>query len=80
MDETKGQPTAMVIKTACLLFGGPLLAYRAFKQSGLRGLRGIANSEFSNAMNDLEESGLGSLSTCSFFFKSSHCLCQGRSE
>jgi len=49
----------MVIKTAFLLFAGPLLTYRALKQSGPCGRGGIANSEFSNAMNDLEESGLG---------------------
>ncbi|KAK2547347.1 hypothetical protein P5673_032754 [Acropora cervicornis] len=60
MDETKGQPTAMVIKIACLLFSGPILMYRAFKQSGPRSLRGITKSEFSVA----------------FFFQSSHCLCQ----
>ena len=59
MDETKGQPTAMVIKIACLLFSGPILTYGAFKQSGPRSLHGIANSEFSVALKDLEESGLG---------------------
>lgn len=63
MDEEKGQPTSMAIKTACLLFGGLLLTYRAFKQSGLRGLRGIANTEFSNAIQALKESGLGKVRT-----------------
>ena len=59
MDETKTQPTLLAIKTACLVFGGPLVTFRAFKQSGPRALRGIANSEFTNAINSLEESGLG---------------------
>ena len=59
MDETKTQPTLLAIKTACLVFGGPLVTFRAFKQSGPRALRGIANSEFMNAINSLEESGLG---------------------
>ena len=63
MDEEKGQPTSMAIKTACLLFGGPLLTYRAFKQSGLRCLRGIANTEFRNAIQALKESGLGKVHT-----------------
>ena len=59
MDETKTQPTLLAIKTACLVFGGPLVTFRAFKQSGPRALHGIANSEFMNAINSLEESGLG---------------------
>ena len=59
MDETKTQPTLLAIKTACLVFGGPLVTFRAFKQSGPRALCGIANSEFMNAINSLEESGLG---------------------
>lgn len=59
MDETKGQPTLMSIQTACLHFGGPLLTCRAFKQCGPRPLRGIANSEFTEAVNALEQAGLG---------------------
>ena len=59
MDETKGQPTLMSIQTACLHFGGPLLTCRAFKQCGPRPLRGIANSEFTEAVNALEQTGLG---------------------
>ena len=59
MDETKTQPTLLAIKTACLVFGGPLVTFRAFKQSGPRALRGIAHSEFMNVINSLEESGLG---------------------
>lgn len=63
MDETKTQPELMAIKSACLLFGGPLVTFRAFKQSGPRALRGIANSEFMNVINSLEESGLGKVRT-----------------
>ena len=59
MDETKGQPTLMSIQTACLHFGGPLLTCRAFKQCGPRPLRGIANSEFTEAVNALEQTGQG---------------------
>ena len=59
MDETKGQPTLMSIQTACLHFGGPLLTCRAFRQCGPRPLRGIANSEFTEAVNALEQAGLG---------------------
>ena len=69
MDEAKGQPTAIIIKTTCLLFAGPLLMYRAFKQSGPHSLCGITNSEFSIAINDLEESGLGmARSVCVCFY------------
>ena len=63
MDETKTQPTLMAIKSASLLFSGPLVTFRAFKQSGPRALRGIANSEFGNAIKSLEESGLGKVRT-----------------
>lgn len=70
MDETKGQPTAMVIKTACLLFAGPLLMHRAFKQSGPHGLPGIANFEFSVARNDLQEFGLGKVRSVRVRFSS----------
>lgn len=70
MDETKDQPTAVLIKTACLLFAGPLLTYRAFKQSGPRGVRGIVNSEFSDAINDLQESGLGKVRSVRVRFSS----------
>ena len=63
MDETKTQPTLMAIKSACLLFGGSLVTFRAFKQSGPRALRGIANSEFMNSINSLEESGLAKVRT-----------------
>ena len=59
MDETKGQLSLMAIKSACLHFGGPLLTCRAFKQSGPRALRGIANSELTEAINSLEQSGFG---------------------
>ena len=63
MDEAKGQPTSVATKTACLLFGGPLLTYRAFKQSGPQGLCGIANTKFSNAIQALQESRLSKVRT-----------------
>ena len=46
-----------LLKPLVSFFSGPLLTYRAFKHSGPRSLRGIANSEFSVAIKDLEESG-----------------------
>ena len=64
------QPTAMVIKTTCLLFSGPILRYRAFKQTGPRSLCGIANSEFSIAIKDLEESGVGKVRSVRVRFSS----------
>ena len=42
--------------TACALFGGPVLTYRAFKQSAPRNIRGVANSA---AIRGLEEAGVG---------------------
>jgi len=45
--------------TACALFGGPVLTYRAFKQSAPRNIRGVANSEFAAAIRGLEEAGVG---------------------
>ena len=69
MNKTKGHPNSTAIKTACL-FGGPLVTYRAFKQSGPRGLRGIANLEFTDATKALEESDLGKLRTVQVRFAS----------
>ena len=40
-------------------FWCPLLTCRAFKQCGPRPLRGIANSEFTEAVNALEQADLG---------------------
>ena len=45
--------------TACALFGGPVLTYRAFKQSVPRNIRAVANSEFTAAIRGLEEAGVG---------------------
>ena len=53
MDETNGQPTLMSIQTVCLHLGGPLLT------CGPCPLRGTANSEFTEAVNTLEQAGLG---------------------
>ena len=47
-----------------------MLTYRAFKQSGPRSLRGIANSEFSVAIKDLEQSGLGNVRSVRVRFSS----------
>ncbi|KAK2556142.1 hypothetical protein P5673_021721, partial [Acropora cervicornis] len=52
-------PTLLTVMTACALFGGPVLTYRAFKQSAPRNIRGVANSEFAAAIRGLEEAGVG---------------------
>ena len=70
MDETRFQPTTTAIKTACLLSAGPVLSYRAFKQSGPRALRGIASTEFNDAINALEQSGHGKVRSVQVRFAS----------
>ena len=59
MDEEKPQPTQLAVKTACILFAGPVLTFRAFKQSASRSLRGIAEAEFRDAIVNLETTGMG---------------------
>ena len=59
LDETKDQPTLLTVMTACALFGGPVLPYRAFKQSAPRNIRAVANSEFTAAIRGLDEAGVG---------------------
>lgn len=53
----------MAIKSVCLLFGGSLVTFHAFKQSSSCALCGITNSEVINAINSLEESSLGKVRT-----------------
>ena len=53
----------MAIKSVCLLFGGSLVTFHAFKQSSSCTLCGITNSEVINAINSLEESSLGKVRT-----------------
>lgn len=59
LDEEKEQPTTFPIKTACVLFPGPVFTFRAFKQSAPRSLRAIAEAEFREAITILEDSGFG---------------------
>ena len=47
------------LKIALIMFGGPVITYRAFRQSGQRRLRGIAVTDFNNAIEALEQSALG---------------------
>ena len=61
LDEEKAQPTMLAVKTACLLFPGAVVTFRAFKQSTTRSLRGIADAEFHNAIKDMENSTLGTV-------------------
>ena len=59
MDEEKQQPTRLEVKTACILFSGPVVTFRLFKQSASRSLRGIAEPEFRDAIVSLENTGMG---------------------
>ena len=59
MDIERAQPTTLAIKAACLLFAGPVLTYRCFKQGASRPLRGIAEAEFTNAITALRTSNFG---------------------
>ena len=61
LDDEKPQPTALAVKTACILFSGPVFTFRAFKQSATRKLRGIAEAEFRDAIVSLENSGMGQI-------------------
>ena len=61
LDEEKAQPTMLAVKTACLLFPGAVVTFRAFKQSTTRSLRGIADAEFHDAIKDLENNALGTI-------------------
>lgn len=61
MDEEKPQPTQLAVKTACILFAGPVFTFRAFKQSASRSLRGIAEAEFRDAIVNLETTGMGKI-------------------
>lgn len=70
MDDTKKQPTLMAIKSARVLFGGPVVTFWAFKQSGPHALREIANSEFVTAIKSLEESGVGKVCTVQVWYAS----------
>ncbi len=63
MEEHKFQPTIGELKLACLLFPGPCLSYRAFKQSAPRRLRSIADPEFRTAVKELSDEGFGSVQT-----------------
>ena len=49
------------VKAACILFLGPVLTFRAFKQSATRSMRGIADAEFQEAISLLEIAGRGTL-------------------
>lgn len=60
-DDTKAQPSALSIKTACVLFAGPVVTFRSFKQGAPRSLRGIADTEFTAAIEDLQNSSWGTV-------------------
>jgi CRISPR/Cas system type I-B associated protein Csh2 (Cas7 group RAMP superfamily) len=47
------------VKVAVLLFPGTVVTKRAFKQSAPRKVRGIADSEFVNALESLEKENCG---------------------
>ena len=45
-EREKAQPLACDIKTAFVLFPGPLVTYQAFKKYGSRAMRSVAHPEF----------------------------------
>ncbi|XP_028412447.1 uncharacterized protein LOC114535274 [Dendronephthya gigantea] len=53
-DAARPQPTVADIKTAILLFPGPVVTYRAFRQSTPRFLRASTKEEYSNAVEQLK--------------------------
>ena len=59
LDDEKPQPSMSSVKAACILFPGPVLTFRAFKQSATRSMRGIADAEFQEAISLLEIAGMG---------------------
>ena len=63
MEEQRYQPTVGELKLACLLFPGPCLNFRAFRQSGPRRLRSVADTEFKAAVKELCDEGLGTLNS-----------------
>ena len=63
MEDQQFQRTLAELKVACALFPGPCLNYRAFRQSGPRRLRSVADAEFRTAIKELSDEGLGTLHT-----------------
>ena len=61
VDAEKKQSTMVNIKVAVLLFPGPVITKRCFKQSAPRPVRGITNSEFLNVLQELEKESFGAV-------------------
>ena len=59
VERKKGQPSNLEIKEAVLLLQGPIVTKRSFKQSAPRRVRGIADVEFEQCLNDLEQQMFG---------------------
>ena len=55
----KMQPTLDEIMIGVLMFPGPVVTKRCFKQSAVRKIRGIVDSEFVAALEQLEKDGCG---------------------
>ncbi len=55
----KMQPTLEEIMIGVLMFPGPVVTKRSFKQSAGRKIRGIVDSEFLTALERLEKDGCG---------------------
>ena len=53
MVKEQSQPSQGEIRTAIMLFQGPVLLLRAFKQSGPTRLRSVSSHEFETAVNVL---------------------------
>ena len=56
-ETVKPQPLATDIKTAIVLFPGPLVTYQAFKKYGARAMRSVARPEFETCAANLAQYG-----------------------
>ena len=56
-EQTRGQPTALDIKTAILRFPGRLVTFQSFKKYSPRNLRSVQRQEFEQHVDDLKDFG-----------------------
>jgi len=56
-ETVKQQPLATDIKTALMLFLGPLVMYKALKKYGARAMRSVARPEFETCAANLIQNG-----------------------
>ncbi len=74
----KMQPTLEEIMIGVLMFPGPVVTKRSFKQSAGRKIRGIGDSEFVTALERLEKDGCGVIKKVRASVKRNCGLCEIR--